>query len=125
MSPDRASRTRASSSNKPKKKLPACDYCKARRVLCHPQPDGRSCPRCLEKGVKSVFFSKNLPDSEICRCTTTPVVRRKRKPEHGGGTPGAAEEANDETMNDAAMELVIALEDAQSQEPSNSTRSSR
>ncbi|KAJ3868217.1 hypothetical protein EV359DRAFT_60860 [Lentinula novae-zelandiae] len=32
------------------KKLPACDYCKAKRVLCHPQ-QGASCPRCLEKGV--------------------------------------------------------------------------
>ncbi|KAF5352955.1 hypothetical protein D9758_007924 [Tetrapyrgos nigripes] len=49
---------------KPYKKLPACDYCKARRVLCHPQPFGRSCPRCLEKGV---------------HCTTTPTVRRKRR----------------------------------------------
>ncbi|KAF5361160.1 hypothetical protein D9758_009098 [Tetrapyrgos nigripes] len=47
-----------------RKKPPACDYCKARRVLCHPQPEGRSCPRCLEKGVK---------------CTTTPTVRKKRR----------------------------------------------
>ncbi|GAA5839364.1 hypothetical protein JCM11251_003960 [Rhodosporidiobolus azoricus] len=43
-----------------KKKPPACDRCKAKRVLCHPNPDG--CPRCIEKGVT---------------CTTTPVVRRK------------------------------------------------
>ncbi|KAF5336748.1 hypothetical protein D9758_016267 [Tetrapyrgos nigripes] len=49
------------------KKPPACDYCKARRVLCHPQPEGRSCPRCLEKGVK---------------CTTTPSVRRRRTRQH-------------------------------------------
>ncbi|KAF5352964.1 hypothetical protein D9758_007933 [Tetrapyrgos nigripes] len=48
----------------PYRKPPACDYCKARRVLCHPQPFGRSCPRCLEKGV---------------HCTTTPTVRRKRR----------------------------------------------
>ncbi|KAF5329075.1 hypothetical protein D9758_018531 [Tetrapyrgos nigripes] len=47
------------------KKPPACDYCRTRRVLCHPQPEGRSCPRCLEKGVK---------------CTTTPSsVRKKRR----------------------------------------------
>ncbi|GAA5862283.1 hypothetical protein JCM1840_001708 [Sporobolomyces johnsonii] len=48
-----------------KKKPPACDQCKARRVLCHPNPAG--CPRCVEKGIE---------------CTTTPVVRRKprRKP---------------------------------------------
>ncbi|GAA5860128.1 hypothetical protein JCM8547_009193 [Rhodosporidiobolus lusitaniae] len=43
-----------------KKKPPACDRCKAKRVLCHPNPNG--CPRCLEKGFE---------------CTTTPVVRRK------------------------------------------------
>uniref|UniRef100_D8Q2G5 Zn(2)-C6 fungal-type domain-containing protein n=1 Tax=Schizophyllum commune (strain H4-8 / FGSC 9210) TaxID=578458 RepID=D8Q2G5_SCHCM len=47
-----------------RKKPPACDYCKARRVICHPQPDGKSCPRCIEKGVE---------------CTTTPTVRRKRR----------------------------------------------
>ncbi|KAF5336737.1 hypothetical protein D9758_016276 [Tetrapyrgos nigripes] len=46
------------------KKPPACDYCRTRRVLCHPQPEGRSCPRCLEKGVK---------------CTTTPSVRKRRR----------------------------------------------
>ncbi|KAJ7463685.1 hypothetical protein FB451DRAFT_1265219 [Mycena latifolia] len=33
------------------KKPPACDACKARRVLCHPQPNGAPCPRCAEKGV--------------------------------------------------------------------------
>ncbi|THU86015.1 hypothetical protein K435DRAFT_868727 [Dendrothele bispora CBS 962.96] len=65
MSPERTSASELAA--KPKKKPPACDYCKARRVLCHPQPDGRSCPRCLEKGVN---------------CTTTPVVRRKRRPQH-------------------------------------------
>ncbi|KAJ7175811.1 hypothetical protein C8R46DRAFT_1079581 [Mycena filopes] len=45
-----------------KKKPPACDACKARRVLCHPQPPGSNmpCPRCAEKGV-------------ICK--TTPVQR--------------------------------------------------
>ncbi|KAJ7432384.1 hypothetical protein B0H11DRAFT_2209656 [Mycena galericulata] len=45
---------------KKRKKPPACDQCKARRVLCHPQPPNIPCPRCAEKGVK---------------CTTTPVVR--------------------------------------------------
>ncbi|GAA6015813.1 hypothetical protein JCM10207_008805 [Rhodosporidiobolus poonsookiae] len=43
-----------------KKKPPACDRCKTKRVLCHPSAQG--CPRCHEKGVP---------------CTTTPVVRRK------------------------------------------------
>ncbi|KAJ7132628.1 hypothetical protein C8R46DRAFT_1101593 [Mycena filopes] len=45
-------------------KPPACDTCKARRVLCHPQPNGQSCPRCVEKGIV---------------CTTTPI-RRGRPP---------------------------------------------
>ncbi|KAJ6465388.1 hypothetical protein C8R45DRAFT_1023015 [Mycena sanguinolenta] len=42
------------------KKPPACDSCKARRVLCLPQPNNAPCPRCLEKKIL---------------CTTTPVVR--------------------------------------------------
>ncbi|KAJ6508835.1 hypothetical protein C8R45DRAFT_968951 [Mycena sanguinolenta] len=36
---------------KRKKKPPACDACKARRVLCHRQPEGIPCPRCAEKGI--------------------------------------------------------------------------
>ncbi|KAJ7908357.1 hypothetical protein B0H13DRAFT_661050 [Mycena leptocephala] len=40
------------------KKPPACDACKARRVLCHPQSNGAPCPRCAEKNIV---------------CTTTPV----------------------------------------------------
>ncbi|KAJ7205658.1 hypothetical protein C8J57DRAFT_369441 [Mycena rebaudengoi] len=47
-----------------RKKPPACDYCRTRRVLCHPQPDGLPCPRCIEKN--SI-------------CTTTPVIRAKRR----------------------------------------------
>ncbi|KAJ6626758.1 hypothetical protein B0H10DRAFT_1998414 [Mycena sp. CBHHK59/15] len=43
-----------------RKKPPACDSCKSRRVLCHPQPYGNPCPRCSEKGIV---------------CTTTPVTR--------------------------------------------------
>ncbi|GAA6033140.1 hypothetical protein JCM8097_002965 [Rhodosporidiobolus ruineniae] len=54
-----------------KKKPPACDRCKAKRVLCHPNPAG--CPRCIEKGVE---------------CTTTPVVRRKPQKRSGGGSDG-------------------------------------
>ncbi|KAJ7175805.1 hypothetical protein C8R46DRAFT_69983 [Mycena filopes] len=51
-----------------KKKPPACDACKARRVLCHPQPPGSNipCPRCAEKGV-------------ICK--TTPVQRGRPRRE--------------------------------------------
>ncbi|GAA5837930.1 hypothetical protein JCM3766R1_001522 [Sporobolomyces carnicolor] len=47
---------------KKRKKLPACDACKLRRVLCKPQPIGISCPRCKDKGIV---------------CTTTPTVRKK------------------------------------------------
>ncbi|KAJ7688867.1 hypothetical protein B0H17DRAFT_1067735 [Mycena rosella] len=36
------------------KKAPACDACKARRVLCHPQPNGAPCPRCAEKNIRCV-----------------------------------------------------------------------
>ncbi|KAJ6465394.1 hypothetical protein C8R45DRAFT_1079891, partial [Mycena sanguinolenta] len=53
------------------KKPPACDNCKARRVLCHPQPNNAPCPRCLEKKIL---------------CTTTPVVR---------GRPRTAVKAHD------------------------------
>ncbi|KAF8212698.1 hypothetical protein K438DRAFT_1957317 [Mycena galopus ATCC 62051] len=51
-------------SQKRLKKPPACDSCKARRVLCHPQPNGQPCPRCAEKNNT---------------CTTTPVVRRRAR----------------------------------------------
>ncbi|KAJ7780569.1 hypothetical protein DFH07DRAFT_434983 [Mycena maculata] len=48
-----------------RKKPPACDACKLKRVLCHPQPGGSPCPRCSEKGTV---------------CKTTPVPRgRPRK----------------------------------------------
>ncbi|KAJ6489910.1 hypothetical protein C8R45DRAFT_1073851 [Mycena sanguinolenta] len=47
------------------KKPPACNPCKARRVLCHPQPGAAPCPRCVERKIP---------------CTTTPVPRgRPRK----------------------------------------------
>ncbi|KAJ7123584.1 hypothetical protein C8R44DRAFT_852464 [Mycena epipterygia] len=54
---------------KKKKKPPACDSCKARRVLCHPTTDGTACPRCVEKGTK---------------CTTTPVARGRPPKAHLG-----------------------------------------
>ncbi|KAF9074122.1 hypothetical protein BDP27DRAFT_1416444 [Rhodocollybia butyracea] len=46
-----------------RKKIASCDFCKAKRVLCHPVETG-SCPRCADKGLI---------------CTTTPVVRKKRR----------------------------------------------
>ncbi|KAI5834717.1 hypothetical protein K523DRAFT_229949, partial [Schizophyllum commune Tattone D] len=45
------------------KRKRACDYCKLKRVICHPQPDGKPCPRCLEKGIQ---------------CTTTILPRKFR-----------------------------------------------
>ncbi|KAJ7762951.1 hypothetical protein B0H16DRAFT_1528271 [Mycena metata] len=45
-------------------KPPACDRCKARRVLCHPRLDGAPCPRCAEKNTV---------------CTTTPIRRGRPK----------------------------------------------
>ncbi|KAJ7038988.1 hypothetical protein C8F04DRAFT_1088150 [Mycena alexandri] len=48
------------------KKPPACDSCKAKRVLCHPQPNGLPCPRCAEKNTI---------------CITTPVSRRRPRVE--------------------------------------------
>ncbi|KAJ7238819.1 hypothetical protein B0H12DRAFT_86900 [Mycena haematopus] len=55
------------------KKPSACNPCKARRVLCHPQPGAAPCPRCLERKVL---------------CTTTPVPRgRPRKNPPGPSLP--------------------------------------
>ncbi|KAJ7137629.1 hypothetical protein C8R43DRAFT_1019919 [Mycena crocata] len=47
------------------KKLPACDMCKARRVLCHPQPNDEPCPRCLDK-------------NDICTTTSVPRGRPRK-----------------------------------------------
>ncbi|KAF7342465.1 Zn(2)-C6 fungal-type domain-containing protein [Mycena venus] len=52
------------SANMTLKKPPACDRCKARRVLCHSQPNGAPCPRCEENNVI---------------CTTTVVARGRPK----------------------------------------------
>ncbi|KAK7018459.1 Zn(2)-C6 fungal-type domain-containing protein [Favolaschia claudopus] len=49
------------------KKPPACDACKARRVLCHPQPNGAPCPRCVEK-------------NQICLTTPVPRGRPRKNP---------------------------------------------
>ncbi|KAK7059736.1 Zn(2)-C6 fungal-type domain-containing protein [Favolaschia claudopus] len=49
--------------NRKIRKPPACNPCKARRVLCHPQPGGAPCPRCAEKEIK---------------CTTTLPTRGKQ-----------------------------------------------
>ncbi|GJN94038.1 hypothetical protein Rhopal_007101-T1 [Rhodotorula paludigena] len=51
-----------------RKRLPACDCCKMRRLKCEPVPPPGSCPRCKATGVV---------------CTTTPVVRKKALPRSG------------------------------------------
>ncbi|KAJ6508832.1 hypothetical protein C8R45DRAFT_968923 [Mycena sanguinolenta] len=62
-----------------RKKKPACDACKARRVLCHRQPEGIPCPRCVEKGI-------------ICK-TSTVQRGRPRKADELPSPPTTPEEA--------------------------------
>ncbi|KAJ6610546.1 hypothetical protein B0H10DRAFT_1953789 [Mycena sp. CBHHK59/15] len=70
----------ASPPEKRKKQPPACDSCKIRRVLCHPQPNSAPCPRCVEKGGN---------------CTTTPVTQgrppKKTREISLSGSPVSAE----------------------------------
>ncbi|GAA5891855.1 hypothetical protein JCM6882_007384 [Rhodosporidiobolus microsporus] len=58
----------ASNLDHKRKKLPACDVCKLRRLKCNPVPPPGSCPRCRQTGVV---------------CTTTPTVRKKAPPRTG------------------------------------------
>ncbi|KAF7324982.1 Zn(2)-C6 fungal-type domain-containing protein [Mycena kentingensis (nom. inval.)] len=50
-------------------KPPACDSCKQRRVLCHPQPNGAPCPRCAERNI-------------VCVTTPTSRGRPRKNPMH-------------------------------------------
>ncbi|KAJ6536924.1 hypothetical protein B0H19DRAFT_1382752 [Mycena capillaripes] len=65
------------------RKPPACDNCKARRVLCHPQPNGAPCPRCAEKNIV---------------CMTTPVIRgrpgRSAEPDSAVLAPKSAQQSS-------------------------------
>ncbi|KAL1678168.1 hypothetical protein EV122DRAFT_290533 [Schizophyllum commune] len=84
--------TRTSTVSK-RKKPPACDYCKARRVICHPQPDGKPCPRCVEKEVV---------------CTTTPTVRRKPQRRRAENTePTATADAAPSTSKSCSSEASL------------------
>ncbi|KAJ7918296.1 hypothetical protein B0H13DRAFT_1993216 [Mycena leptocephala] len=86
--------------NQKRKKPPACDSCKARRVLCHPTTDGSSCPRCLEKGTK---------------CTTTPVARgRPPKPYLGAVPPATAGPQSAQQSSQSASEEPETLPDSAS-----------
>ncbi|TRM58190.1 hypothetical protein BD626DRAFT_512488 [Schizophyllum amplum] len=86
---------------KKKKKPPACDYCKARRVICHPQPDGKPCPRCVEKEVI---------------CTTTPVVRRKPRRRDEG------DQARDESPSVPASSATTSTSSASSSRAGEQSR---
>ncbi|KAJ6526057.1 hypothetical protein B0H19DRAFT_582504 [Mycena capillaripes] len=71
------------------RKPPACDTCKARRVLCHPQPNGAPCPRCAEKNIV---------------CITTPIIRgRPRK----SAEPDLSVRAPESAQNSLAQELAV------------------
>ncbi|KAJ7123595.1 hypothetical protein C8R44DRAFT_852470 [Mycena epipterygia] len=87
---------------KKRKKPPACDSCKARRVLCHPTTDGTACPRCIEKGTK---------------CTTTPVARGRPPKAHLGMPTTPLSSASEEPeprpstshSNASSTSLVVSL----------------
>ncbi|SCZ99620.1 BZ3500_MvSof-1268-A1-R1_Chr3-1g06159 [Microbotryum saponariae] len=72
-----------------RRKLPSCDSCRLRRVLCVPVPPPGSCSRCLDKGIMQVMVP--------CKCTSTPVIRKKptgrtgRRIEQARATFGAME----------------------------------
>ncbi|GAA5880285.1 hypothetical protein JCM3774_002480 [Rhodotorula dairenensis] len=69
-----------------RKKPPACDRCKAKRVLCHPNPQG--CPRCREKGLE---------------CTTTPPVRRGRPRRDAAQLPVPTSKGEPTSLRAAAL----------------------
>ncbi|GAA5982447.1 hypothetical protein JCM10908_006652 [Rhodotorula pacifica] len=60
--------TRVNGVGSKRKRLPACDCCKMRRLKCEPVPPPGSCPRCKATGVV---------------CCTTPTVRKKAAPRSG------------------------------------------
>ncbi|KAJ7172928.1 hypothetical protein C8R43DRAFT_977899 [Mycena crocata] len=68
------------SASQKSKKPPACDACKARRVLCHSQPNDLPCPRCAEKGI-------------ICRTTYIPRGRPRKdtQPVESSNSSGSGE----------------------------------
>ncbi|KAF7329087.1 Zn(2)-C6 fungal-type domain-containing protein [Mycena kentingensis (nom. inval.)] len=53
------------------KKAATCDQCRRGRVMCHPQPNGAPCPRCLRKNQE---------------CTTTSVKLERAKDALGVGS---------------------------------------
>ncbi|KAJ7616098.1 hypothetical protein FB45DRAFT_1008255 [Roridomyces roridus] len=81
-------------STQPKsKKPPACDSCKARRVLCHPQPNGAPCPRCVEKEII---------------CTTTNPAPRGRPRKNPRPTTSSSAVSLSSTPSDNAPSLSAA-----------------
>ncbi|KAJ7512851.1 hypothetical protein B0H11DRAFT_2182185 [Mycena galericulata] len=72
---------RTPTSRKPKP--PACEACKARRVLCHRQPNGLPCPRCVEKGI-------------VCRTNYVPRGRPRKNPIPSNVVPSEASSSAEE-----------------------------
>ncbi|KAJ7512852.1 hypothetical protein B0H11DRAFT_1843251 [Mycena galericulata] len=68
-----------------KLKPPACDACKARRVLCHPQPNGLPCPRCVEKEI-------------LCRTTYVPRGRPRKNPIPSNVVPSEVPSAEEQSL---------------------------
>ncbi|KAJ7777708.1 hypothetical protein DFH07DRAFT_1056474 [Mycena maculata] len=58
------------------KKPPACDACKARHVLCHPQPDGAPCPRCVEGNIICSTTGGRRREAPVSKSSSLPLSRR-------------------------------------------------
>ncbi|KAL1742833.1 hypothetical protein HDZ31DRAFT_42390 [Schizophyllum fasciatum] len=84
-----APRARADEGTRKRKKR-ACDYCRLKRVICHPQPNGKSCPRCEEKGI---------------RCTTT--VTQKVQQDSDDDTSVNIGSSMDATKNNSGAESPV------------------
>ncbi|KAJ7616059.1 hypothetical protein FB45DRAFT_1008227 [Roridomyces roridus] len=75
------------------KKPPACDSCKARRVLCHPQLNGAPCPRCVEKGIICATTNpapRGRPRKNPLPTTSSYAVSLSSTPSDSAPSPSAA-----------------------------------
>ncbi|KAJ7431607.1 hypothetical protein FB451DRAFT_1573681 [Mycena latifolia] len=97
------------------KKPPACDACKARRVLCHPQPQGAPCPRCAEKNIRCVTSGAHRGRPRKILTATPPesiVVLQETQPPVSQPAPSSAmmslwsPNLNEVITEDLAPELV-------------------
>ncbi|KAJ6628179.1 hypothetical protein B0H10DRAFT_1991699 [Mycena sp. CBHHK59/15] len=88
------------------KKPPACDACKARRVLCHPQPNGAPCPRCAGKEII---------------CTTSRATRGRGRPRKNPVIASAESRVSPEATprQQLVSQQVVTLQYPQVNEPMN------